>query len=79
MRNIKRRLRAIAPHFIVSVRQHALEHGRFPRLFHPQTFSEKVLYRKLFDRRGMLTQFADKYAVRAYVEEKLGPEILPAL
>jgi hypothetical protein len=79
MRNIKRRLRAIAPDFLVSVRQHSIEHGRFPRLLNPQTFSEKVLYRKLFDRRGMLTQFADKYAVREYVEGKLGPEILPAL
>ena len=79
MRHIKRSLRHITPDFIVSIRQHAIEHGRFPRLLNPQSFSEKVLYRKLFDRRGILTQFADKYAVRAYVAQTLGPEILPAL
>jgi hypothetical protein len=79
MRTLKRRLRTLAPDFVVSIRQHKIEHGAFPRLLHPQTFSEKVLYRKLFDRRPLLTQFADKHAVRAYVEHKLGRDLLPAL
>ena len=51
----------------------------FPRIIQPITFNEKVLHRILFDRRALLTQLADKAAVRSYVEERLGPEILPKL
>lgn len=54
-------------------------HGTFPRLRHPQTFSEKIAYRKIFDRRPLLTQFADKYAVRDFVASRLGPDVLPKL
>lgn len=51
----------------------------FPNLVRPATFNEKVLYRILFDRRPVLTQFADKAAVRSYVESRLGPQVLPKL
>ena len=51
----------------------------FPSIFRPRTFNEKILHRILFDRRPILTEFADKAAVRSYVEQRLGPEILPAL
>jgi TupA-like ATPgrasp len=43
------------------------------------TFNEKVLHRMLFDRRTMLTQMADKAAVRSYVESRLGAHVLPRL
>jgi hypothetical protein len=33
----------------------------------------------LFDRRAVLTQIADKAAVRSYVESRLGPQVLPKL
>jgi hypothetical protein len=33
----------------------------------------------LFDRRKMLTQLADKAAMRTYVESRLGPQVLPTL
>ncbi len=54
-------------------------HGRLPNLLFPKTFNEKVVHRSLFDRRPILRQFADKYAVRAYVAERLGPQLLPRL
>ena len=54
-------------------------HGKWPNLIVPKTFSEKVIYRSLFDRRPVLRQFADKYAVRAYVAERLGQQVLPKL
>ena len=54
-------------------------HGRLPRLLSPQSFTEKVTYRMLFDRRSLLAQFADKYAVRDYVAARLGEEVLPRL
>ena len=43
----------------------------------PQTFSEKVIHRMAFDRRPVLTTFADKVAVRDFVTERLGREYLP--
>ena len=54
-------------------------HGRWPRLRSPQTFSEKVVHRMLFDRRSWPARCADKYAVRDYVAERLGPEALTKL
>jgi hypothetical protein len=46
--------------------------GRLPRLRHPQTFTEKVLHKMVFDRDPRLTLFADKFAVREYVKATLG-------
>jgi len=45
----------------------------------PRTFNEKVRYKMVHDRRRVLTLFADKVAVRDYVEDKLGRGYLPAL
>lgn len=45
----------------------------------PVTFNEKVRYRMLADRRPLLTTFADKLAARAYVEARVGPEVLTEL
>lgn len=55
------------------------EFGSYPNIFFPKTFNEKVQVRKIFDRRPFSTTWADKYAVRQYVTDKLGPEVLPAL
>ncbi len=54
-------------------------HGEYTNILWPKTFSEKILHRNLFDRRPLLTQIADKAAVRSYVEARLGPQILPRL
>jgi hypothetical protein len=42
----------------------------------PRTLQEITLYKMAFDRNPLLTTFADKVAVREYVAEKVGPEIL---
>jgi hypothetical protein len=52
---------------------------RIPECRQPRNFNEKLLYRILFDRRAVLTQIADKAAVRSYVENRLGPQILTKL
>jgi len=65
--------------FQFSMKAYKKKHGVFPNIINPKTFNEKVLYRKLFDRRELLTKLADKYAVRNYVGKKLGPSILPKL
>ncbi len=51
-------------------------HKAWPDFTHPRTFSEKVQWRKLHDRRDKLTLFADKYRVRDYVESKIGAQHL---
>jgi hypothetical protein len=38
----------------------------------PCTLNDKILYKMAFDRRPLLSLLADKYAVRSYVESKLG-------
>ena len=45
-------------------------------LENPQTFNEKLQWLKLYDRKPAYTMMADKYAVRAYIAEKLGEEYL---
>jgi hypothetical protein len=54
-------------------------HGRFPNLHNPVTFSEKVVWRKLYDRRPLFTLVADKYRVRYFVAQRVGPHILTDL
>src|SRR5690242_16973986 len=64
---------------IFGIRAHRAAHGAYPRWLRPRTFNERILRRKVFDRRPILTQLTDKYAVRDYVAERLGAEILPKL
>ena len=46
------------------------------RLRHPKTLNEKIQYKMAFDRRPILTTFADKWAVREYVARKAGRHLL---
>jgi hypothetical protein len=46
---------------------------------HPVTFSEKIIWKMVFDRRPLLTTFADKLAVRDYVADVIGPQVLSRL
>lgn len=46
----------------------------------PKTFSEKLQWMKLFDRRSEYTQMVDKYEVKKIVEETIGSQyIIPTL
>ena len=46
---------------------------------HPRTFTEKVRYKMLRDRRPLVVVFADKAAVRDYVADVVGEQHLPQL
>lgn len=46
---------------------------------YPVTFTQKLLWKMVKDRRPLLTTFADKVAVRDYVAHAVGPEVLPQL
>ncbi|MEK6206490.1 MAG: ATP-grasp fold amidoligase family protein [Chloroflexota bacterium] len=59
---------------VMLVARYVRHFGRLPRILRPQTFNERVLVKLLFDRDPRLTLFADKFAVRAYVAERLGGE-----
>ena len=48
-------------------------------LKNPLTFTEKLNWIKLYDRRPEYTMMVDKYAVRQYVNEKIGEEYLVPL
>ena len=54
--------------------------GYWPDLKHPQTFSEKLQWLKLYDRKPEYTMMVDKYAVKDYVASIIGEEyIIPTL
>ena len=46
----------------------------------PQTFSEKIQWLKLYDRKAEYSSIVDKYSVKQYVADKIGEEyIIPTL
>ena len=42
----------------------------------PETFNQKIQFRKLYDNNPLYSICADKYRVREYVKEKIGEEYL---
>jgi hypothetical protein len=50
-----------------------------PRALWPRTYNDKIIRRKFFDRRAILPLFSDKLAVRGYVEERVGSDVLTRL
>lgn len=56
------------------------EFGRFPNWKDPQTFSEKLQWLKLYDRKPEYTMMVDKYAVKKYVADIIGEKyVIPTL
>jgi len=53
--------------------------GYWPSLANPQTFNEKLLWRKLHDKNPLHAVVADKYRVRDYVASRIGKEALTKL
>ena len=50
--------------------------GYMPDLENPKTFSEKLQWLKLYDRKPEYTVMVDKYLVRDYIAKKLGEQYL---
>lgn len=56
------------------------EFGTFPNWKNPQTFSEKLQWLKLYDRKPEYTMMVDKYAVKDYVASRIGSKyVIPTL
>ena len=65
------------PAWADAVRRHSKRRGEFPNILRPKTFTDKVLHRILFERNKRLTETTDKLRARAYVEKRLGANVLP--
>ena len=50
--------------------------GYWPSLRHPQTFNEKLLWRKLYDQNPLYPVVTDKYRVRSFVASRVGEQAL---
>jgi Tfp pilus assembly protein PilF len=53
--------------------------GSPPRLFSPRSFNENIQHTKIFRRKQRYVRFCDKLAVRDFVAERIGPEVLTQL
>lgn len=56
-----------------------VRHQYWPRIRNPRTFSEKIAHRKHYSSNKAYVTCADKYALRAYVSERVGESNLPIL
>jgi len=63
------------------MRRYRQAFGRWPNVVAPRRFSEKMLYKKLYDRRPVMAVWTDKLAVRDYVRDRLGTDrhLIPLL
>jgi hypothetical protein len=59
--------------------RYAEAHGRRPMLFWPRRYTEKMQWRKLFDRNPLFTVFCDKLATRGLIAARIGAEYLAPL
>jgi hypothetical protein len=81
-RKLWRRLRSVAallPPIGFQWVRHLLWHGSPLPLSRPRTLTHHLFLKMARDRDPLLTVTSDKLAVRGYVAERLGPELLPAL
>jgi hypothetical protein len=59
---------------------HLRTHGELPDLHHPRTFSEKIAWRKLFDRDPRMAAMIDKIAVKEQMSARFGADfVIPTL
>jgi teichuronopeptide biosynthesis TupA-like protein len=57
-----------------------IAHGRFPDLRHPETFNEKMAWRKLYDHDARFPDLMDKIKVKDYIAGRFGPDlVIPTL
>lgn len=50
--------------------------GYWPRVRYPYSLNEKIIHRKLFTNEPLYATVSDKWAVREYVEAKVGEDVL---
>ncbi|MEO1011446.1 MAG: ATP-grasp fold amidoligase family protein [Bacteroidota bacterium] len=75
---IAKKLKFLPPETFVKI-YYEYYTGKKLDLNNPIEFNEKIQWLKVFYRPAILNQLVDKYAVRSYVEEKIGKEYLNEL
>jgi hypothetical protein len=63
--------------FLISQFHYATGHGSLASVLSPDTFNEKLLFRKLKDRSNLKKYVTDKEGLKKYVKNKLGEEYVP--
>jgi hypothetical protein len=59
---------------------HFMAHGRIPNLNHPKTFSEKIAFRKLYNRDPRMSPLIDKIVAKEKMAARFGQDfIIPTL
>lgn len=71
-----KRLYRIIPPAIIVKQQYKQYFGKDLDLGNPQTFNEKLQWKKIYDHNPIYTVCADKYRVRDLVKEKIGEKYL---
>lgn len=80
MMNVIKKFLRILPDEVYIQLQYFYHFHHFANLKNPQTFNEKLQWLKLHDRNPLYTTLVDKYAVKKYVADKIGPQyIIPTL
>src|SRR5678810_206635 len=82
LQSVKRRVMRRSEGEKILLQRYVRVHGKNLNLAHPQTFTEKLFCRMISLNRKQnpkITQFADKYAARAYVGFKVGEQHLVKL
>jgi len=75
-----RTLLRLIPDRIYIQMQYFYHFHRFANFKNPQTFNEKLQWLKLHDHNPLYTTLVDKYAVKKWVADKIGPQyIIPTL
>ncbi len=75
---VLKKMKFLPPAFYVSV-YYEYYTGKKIDISNPIEFNQKLQWLKVFYKPSILTQLVDKYEVRSYVEEKVGPQYLNKL
>lgn len=69
-------------YFLNKISRYSLEKKRFFKILgyhlnlkNPQSFNEKIVWKKIYDRNPLLPITADKFEVRSYINKELGDKI----
>lgn len=78
--NVFRRVPQLIPDKLFLQVKYRAQMGRWLELSNPRTFTEKINWLKLYNRKNEYTEMVDKYAVKKYVALRIGGEhIIPTL
>jgi hypothetical protein len=79
VKSIAKRVSHIIPDTLYLRMKYRMRTGKRLHLSNPSTYSEKLQWMKVYDRKPLYTTVVDKYEVKKFVAEKLGEEYVVPL